>query len=507
MTDKKRGIGIALSYVNTFTNMICGIFLSAYILRIVGDTEYGVYQTISSFANYLVLLEFGTGTAMTRNLSVCRGKNESDDVIQKNIGTIWTITVVLAAVISAVSVIFCMNIKHIYAKSMTPEQIGYAEKIFVFITVFLLGSFFLQTINGAILANEKYVFSSMFTLIRTVTRTVLLVSLLRFWRFSIVIAIVDMALTLIILIISFLYCRYGLRIRFRIRDFDKSVFKSTIGLCLAVFLQVIINQSNNNVDKFLIGIKVNPEAVTMYSVGMYVYSIFSSLTTIPIAMYAPEIAKNISAGLHGEKLVKTLVPPSRLIVLVGGSVLFGFIAVGKQFITMVYGAAYVEAYRIAIIIMIPMFINMSNGVLVNVLDVLNKRMSRSLILLATTALNIVLTVFFLDWYGIIGAAAATCIATMLGQVILMNIYYKTKIGIDVIHMFAMTYKGIVLYQALGALIAFTIAHFITNPFVSFFAGGIVYCIISFGLFWFFGADAEEKKRLKKLIERGKYAAG
>ena len=488
----KRGTGIALSYINTITNMICGIFLSAYILRVIGDTEYGVYQTISSFANYLVLLEFGTGTAMTRNLSVCRAKQSNEEEIDKNVGTIWLITVVLSAIILLVSIIFYISIDGIYSKSMTVEQILYAKRIFVFVTVYLLASFFVQTLNGVVLAHEQYTFSSGINLFRTITRTMLLVGLLLMWRRSIIIAIVDMFLTVVILVVTYLFCVKKLKIRIAITKFDKKVFLSTYSLCFAVFLQVIINQSNNNVDKFIIGIKMNPEAVTLYSVGMYIYSVFSSLTTIPISMYAPEVAKNVTRGLCGEELEDTLIKPSRLITLIGGTVLFGFIAVGKQFITIMYGRDYLISWWIAVLIMIPMFVNMSNGILINVLDVMNKRMSRSIILLVTTILNIVLTVFFLEWYGIVGAALATMIATFLGQIIIMNLYYYNEIKINVIRMFRLTYKGILIYQIAASVISYLIANLINNSYVSFFIGGIVYCLVFILGFWYWGANQEEK---------------
>ena len=102
----------------------------------------------------------------------------------------------------------------------------------------------------------------------------------------------------------------------------------------------------------------------------------------------------------------------------------GFFAIGRQFICLVYGSSKQEAWIYALIIIVPMFINMTNGILVNVLNVTNKRLARSLILIGTTALNIVLTWFFIDWIGIIGAVIATAISTLLGQVILMNIYYS-----------------------------------------------------------------------------------
>ena len=121
---------------------------------------------------------------------------------------------------------------------------------------------------------------------------------------------------------------------------------------MAIFIQCIVNQANNNIDKFILGIRLNPESVSIYSVGLYIYSIFSSLTTIPISMYAPQTVKEIERGTSGRKLEDFLIQPSRLIVLVGGTLLFGFVAVGREFITLVYGAEYTVAWVVALLSLI-----------------------------------------------------------------------------------------------------------------------------------------------------------
>lgn len=496
-----RGKGIVLSYLNTLLNMICGVFLSSYLIRSLGGTEYGVYQTISSFANYLVLFEFGTGTVMTRNIAVCRSKKSCDGEIKRNISTIWTVTVFLSVIIVIISFLFYSNIRKIYINTMSITQINYAKKMFLFLTAYLVISFYIQTVNGIILAFEKYSLLSLISVIKTIVRTGLLVAVIWTWKYAIMITIIDFSISAVIILFSMGYCKKVLNITFTIKYFDKTVFKSSIGLCVAIFLQVIINQSNNNVDKFLIGIKMAPNMVAIYSVGMYIYSIFSSLTTIPISMYAPEVARNYTNGLRKKELTNSLVEPSRLIVLIGGTVLFGFIAVGKQFICLLYGYDYINAWYIAIVIMIPMFINMSNGVIINVLDVMNKRLSRSFILIFTTIANIIMTVFFLNVWGIVGAAIATAIATMVGQILIMNIYYKKIIGIDVLHLFHEIYAGILGFQILGCVVAFVIGTFISSNILGMMIGGIVYCLISFVGFWFFGANAEEKEKITKIRKK------
>ncbi len=78
------------------------------------------------------------------------------------------------------------------------------------------------------------------------------------------------------------------------RDFDIIVFKDTLPLCFAMFIQVLVNQANSSVDQFIIGIKLSPEQVSYYSIGLYIYSAFSSLTTVPITLYGPQIVSDVT---------------------------------------------------------------------------------------------------------------------------------------------------------------------------------------------------------------------
>lgn len=498
---KSRSVGLILSYINTFLSMITGLFLSAFYIARLGDTEYGVYQTIASFANYLVLLEFGTGTVMSRNISICRAKNASKEEIEKNVSTIWSITNILSLIILLVSVIFYLCIGSIYVNSLTAQQIASGKNMFIFITVYLLASFYSQTLNGITLAYEDYTYSSKLSIIKTVSRTALLVILLLNFNQAIFIAIVDATINIIIATVTYIYCKKKFNIKINLKNFDKVIFKSSIPLCLALFLQAIMNQANNNVDKFIIGVVLNPETVTLYSVALYIYSIFSSLTTIPISMYGPQVTRDVVSGIRGKDLTDKLVQPNRLIVLIGGTILGGFFAVGRQFISIVYGEEYLLAWIIALILMVPMFINMTTAIALNVLDAMNKRLARSFALFFTTILNIVLTIFFLQWYGVVGAAVATAISLILGNVIIMDIYYSRSIGLKIMYMYYKTYKGIVIYQLLGAGIAYFVGTLIANVWLSFVVGGVLFLVISFSGFLLFGKSVAEKEMINKFVNK------
>ena len=503
---KSRGLGIALSYANTVMNMISGLVLSSFLLLSLGDTEYGLYQTVSSFSSYLVLLEFGTGTVMTRNISVALNRyegKEQEEIIDRNVSTVWVISLVLSAVMAIGGLIFYLNLGNIYANTMDPSQIAYAKRIMLILFANIIVGYLNQNSNGFLLAHEEYTFANFLSLIRIVIRTLSLIALISLFKYAILIAIVDLTLSVLIFVITFVYSRTRYRVRISLRCFDKQIFIQSIPLCVALLLQTLTNQANNNVDKFVLGIMMNLESVALYSVTQFVFSMFASIGTIPVVMFMPEVSKNMARKLSPMEFNKTLVHPCRLTVLICGSILCGFFAVGKQFISLLYGTDKADAWLYALIILVPMFFNMSNTVIINVLDIANKRLARSLALLGTTIANIILTVWFISLWGIIGAVIATAITMMIGNVIIMNIYYQKKLGIRVFYLFKEAYKGILPFQIIAGVAVFFVARLIPSPMLSLLAGGVLYLVLSLIPIYFLGIKQDEKQKIHSVLKRMK----
>ena len=150
--------------------------------------------------------------------------------------------------------------------------------------------------------------------------------------------------------------------------------------------------------------------------------------------------------------------------------------------------------------MIPAFLEMLNEIIIHVLNYLNKRIVRSCVLALTTISNIILTIIWIDIWGMIGAAAATCVCTIIGLVI-MNIYYAKALKIKIIYMFSRALKGIFIYQIIGAAAGFAAGYFIENTIISFLVSGFTFVAV-FGVGYLtLGATKEEKNKIKKILLR------
>jgi O-antigen/teichoic acid export membrane protein len=265
---------------------------------------------VTSFAAYLVILEFGTSTAITRNLSRSRARNESKAEIQKNISSLWTISLILALIIVAVAVVFYAELGNIN-KKLSDAQVAYAQKILAFEIVYLVISFLCNTMKGIVLGFEEYKALPVISIARTVCRTVLVIAIVLVAKYAIVIAIVDAAISLVVFVFFFFYCIKKFNISFSVKWFD-SVFSEKPSVVFWVLIQtMLIRQIQTWIS--LLSASASPEQVLIIPRFVY-YSAFSTLTTVPVSMYGRRLLRMFTTKLMKKTLMAHLISPSRIII-------------------------------------------------------------------------------------------------------------------------------------------------------------------------------------------------
>lgn len=503
MQKSQRKVGMMLSYVNSLLLVAVNIFLTPFLIKTLGNSEYGVYQMMASFGGYLVLINFGTGTIMTRFVSVALAKKDRK-AEENSIATCLLISLGLGAVILIAATVLFVFLESIYASSMTPPQIEKAKVLYLFVAGNVFVMLFANTLQGIITAYEKFVVNSFWQIFKTFLKAVLVIFFLSIKSDSIIIVAVDLFLSLSLLVFELFYVLFGLKVRWKIYSFDKELFTSSAVFALAIFLQSVVNQVNTKVDVTILGIMKGPESVTTYSVAMQVFMVFSSVSSAAIAVYLPKFSRMCANGKpDGKTITDATIEPSRVQTLMSGAILFGFLICGRDFINVWMGDEYAFAWVIAVIILIPSFLLYTNGVIVSVLDAMGKRLIRSLVLAGIALCNIALTVVLVYFFGEIGAPIGTAIATFVGSVVIMNIYYVKVLGFKLGYFCVQVFKGII-----PSLLAATA---VSLPFVFILDVGLWGLVIKAGVFvvtlsislWLFGFNKAEKDSVKGFFKRRK----
>ena len=70
----QRRVGAVLSYVYIAVNMLVMLVYQPIVLRILGSSEYGLYQLTASVINYLTVMDLGFGNGIVQYQIPCHRK-------------------------------------------------------------------------------------------------------------------------------------------------------------------------------------------------------------------------------------------------------------------------------------------------------------------------------------------------------------------------------------------------------------------------------------------------
>ena len=182
-------------------------------------------------------------------------------------------------------------------------------------------------------------------------------------------------------------------------------------------------------------------------------------------------------------------------------IISGFTVFGQAFITLWAGDSYIDAYWIAALTMFPMCVPLIQNTGLTIITAQNKHQFRSIIYLVIAILNVISTCLVVPTMGMIGAALCSCISYLLGQGLIMNIYYWKVTGLDI----PLFWKNILKMSGVPALML--IAGLILNRFIAidnwltFLAGVVLFSSVYAVLMYWIAMNEFEKELIRKLYQK------
>ncbi len=499
MKDKQIKIGAVLSYSLIFANTLIGLLITPYIIKSIGDSEYGIYSIMSSLATSLLVIDLGIGTATTRFIAVMKAKGD-----QKNIDNYIAMNVIVAGIIGvavlAAGVVCYFGIEGLYNATLNPAQLSEAKKIFIIIMATVMSQIFENVINGAIRGYGKFIFANSVKLSRILMRVISLVVLLQFFNNAIVIAIVDLVGGLAVLLAECIYLRC-LRVRIRLTHFEWALFRQSMVYTALILVQSIANQFSGNLDKLVIGAVISAEAVTVYTIGLTIYSMFATIgLSIPDLML-PKLAQMVKDDVTNTELENLSVKVGRVQFIILGAAFGGFAVLGRLFIRLWMGEGYEDAYVIAMILIAPTLITLTQKVGLVILKVKNKLVFRTVAVFIMAIVNLLVTVIGVKLYGYYAAAVGTSLTFVLCDFFAMNLYYKRALGLDYFRVLFRTVQKILPCLLITMGVLFIYKYLAGNSFLEFGIGVLLFLIVFFLLLLLFGFNRAEKSAVTGIFRK------
>ena len=258
--------GVILTYVQLIIGNIISIIYTPIMLRILGQNEYGLYNLSSSTISYLGLLSFGFGSAYIRYYSKYKVENNENEIKKLN-GMFITVYSVIAIVALIAGTILILNIETIFKNGLTASEINKARILMSFMIFNLAISFPTSVLSSYVTANEKFIFQKILNTVQTILNPFVMLPILLMGYKSVGMVIATTVITLIYSGVNLWYCLKKLNMKFSFGKFDFGLMKEITIFSSYIFLNMIVDQINWNVDRFLLGMFKGTGAVAVYGIG------------------------------------------------------------------------------------------------------------------------------------------------------------------------------------------------------------------------------------------------
>ena len=494
----QRKMGVILAYLSQGIHIIAGLIYTPIMLRLLGQSEYGLYQLVSSVVSYLGILNFGFSASYIRFYS--RSKAASDDEgIAKLNGMFMTIFLCISLICLCCGSVMVANITMIFGDGLSITEYKTARMLMLLMVFNMALSFPNSVLESIVMAHERFIFQKLLSLFQNLFSPFITLPLLLAGYGSVAMVLVSTILMVGKVLLNLWFCKNKLYTKFIFRDFNFSLLKEMWIFTFYIFINMIIDQINWNLDKILLGRIAGTIAVAVYGVGGQLNSLYISVSTTISSVFAPKVNRIVSMNDDNKELTRLFIKIGRIQYIVMALVLTGFIFFGEFFIQMWAGEGYEASYRIALLLIIPVTIPSIQNIGIEIQRAKNMHKARSIVYLCIAMINVLISIPCIFVWKEEGAAFGTAVSLFLGNGIFMNWYYHKKIGIDII----LFWKNIIRLSC-GLIIPIVIGGIVKNyiymnnimEYISYIA---VYTIV-YGISMFkLGMNEEEKQLILKPI--------
>lgn len=429
-TMNERKAGAILGYIQIALQSIIGVVYVPILLNGIGQTEYGLYQIVSSIIAYITILETMFSATILRHYSVYLAQKD-----QNRMENLLFITRRLFHALSIIVLILAFPagycIYHFYSGSLLADELAEMLIMYAGLVVNLLISINNYTYLACIAAHQKFVFLKLLNIFALVIQPVAVIAAIKRFPYAVIIVLVQVALNIAVAFLQYWYAKNKLHVKIKQhKEIKDNILKEIALFSIGVFMAAVADQIFWKTDQIIIG-KINgTTAVAIYSVGAQLFNMYMSLANGIGGVVLPTMIYKVqSEGIQSADLLFRKI--GRVQGMVMALVVSGFFAFGRTFIKLWVGDSYIQAYWVALLLMIPYTIDIVQGSGLAILQAIDQYAFRAKCMFFISLVNIIMTIILVKKYGIIGAAVSTSIAIVIGPGLIMNRYYANKVGLRI----------------------------------------------------------------------------
>ncbi|MCR4882186.1 MAG: oligosaccharide flippase family protein [Clostridiales bacterium] len=498
-------LGSLLSYLQLSLGIVIGLLYTPLMIRLLGRQEYGLYNTVSSTISMLSILSLGFNSGYIRYYARYKEENNQEAVSRLN-GLFLLIFSAIGTIALLCGLYLSEHLPLVFHEGLAPEEYEIAHVLMLILTVNMAVSFPMSVFQTIITAHEKFIFLKTLSILRTVLGPMLTLPLLLMGYRSIAMVSMTVVVSLIVDISYLVFVLRKLKERFVFKGFEKGLFRGLLVFTSFIALNIVFDQINWNIDKVILGRFKGTAEVAVYAVGFSLYNYDMMISTAVSGIFIPRIHQIYNANKENpdrmnKQFTDLFVRVGRIQYLILALVASGFCFFGQAFIRLWVGAGYENSYYVALLLILPALVELTQNIGIEIQRAENKHKFRSIVYTVMALLNLGLSVWLCQLYGAIGSTIGTAISLIVANGLIMNIYYYRKCGIGIPEFWKNILRmsrGLIIPVGAGLLLNQLIA---VTSYGRLILCILIYTVVYIGSVWMFSMDESEKRLLLTPMKR------
>lgn len=492
-------VGVILNYIIIALNGLVGIIYTPFMLRMLGQSEYGLYSLAASVIAYLSILDLGFGNAVIRYTAKYRaeGKVEEQHAL---FGMFTMIYSVLGLIVVLCGIYLTSQIDTMFASSMTATELTRMRPIMLLMTFNLAVTFPLSIYGAIITAYEQFIFLRVVQIVRIILNMCVMICLLTLGYKALALVVVQTIFNVVTLLLNYFYAKKKIHVKLAFKKFDYPLFREIVIYSFWIFLNVIMDRVYWSTGQFVLGITYGTVAVAVFAVAIQLENIYMTFSTAISGVFLPKITAMVSTGKSNQEISNIFVSTGRIQYLILSFILSGFIVFGQSFINLWAGTGYEDAYIITLLFMSALIVPLIQNIGISILQARNQMKFRSLLYVTIAIVCLIVQFPMAKQYGGIGCAITIAGSLALGQGIIMNIYYQRVQKIDILRFWKEIFRMSIVPILMTMIFYYAVSIYAIDSIPELILGIVVYSLLYLPLLYRFSMNNHEKDMLTNMLK-------
>lgn len=424
--------GVVLNYVVIFLNTVVGLLYTPYMLRMMGQSEYGLYSLVASVIAYLTVLDLGFGNAIVRYTAKFRAEKKTEEQYEM-FGMFFLLYLVIGIIAFGIGLGLYFNVDTLFGNTMTAVELDRARIMMLLLVANLAFTFPMSIWGSVIQAYEDFVFQKSLNIFRIILNPAVMICLLHFGYKAVAMVVVQTIFNVLTLVVNFIYCRRKLNIHiyFRFKHFHWGFLKEVAIYSFWIFLNAIMDRVYWSTGQFVLGAMVGTAAVAVFAIAIQLEGMYMQFSTAISSVFLPKVTAMVATNRSRKEISDLFIRTGRIQYIVLAYILSGFIIFGRQFIELWAGTGYSDAYIISLLFFIPLTVPLIQNLGITILQARNEMKFRSVLYIIIALVSLAMQIVLTRHFGGIGCAMGVSGALVVGQILIMNVYYRRRQDLDI----------------------------------------------------------------------------